>query len=102
MEGYTKGELKVEHDDTALASYIITPKQAEEESGFIAECSWTCGVEVEEARANAERMTLCWNQHDKLVEALELILPMAKGYAYTHDVGSNKKYIEIAKQALKG
>jgi hypothetical protein len=28
--------------------------------------------------------------------ALKLILPMAKGYAYEHPVGSNMKYIDIA------
>ena len=36
----------------------------------------------------------------KIIDALELILPMAKGYASQHRVGSNQKYIEIAEQAL--
>ena len=42
-----------------------------------------------------------------LVEALEkannhidLILPMAKGYAHSHDVGMNKAYIEAAENQL--
>ena len=33
-------------------------------------------------------------------EALELILPLAKGYAADHPVGSNYSYIEIAERAL--
>ncbi len=33
-------------------------------------------------------------------KALELILPMAKGYAANHPVGSNQKYIDISEQAL--
>ena len=37
---------------------------------------------------------------DNLEEALRLILPMAKGYAAMHDVGSNKKYIEKAERLL--
>jgi hypothetical protein len=37
---------------------------------------------------------------NELLEALILILPMAKGYAYEHQVGSNVKYIEIATQAI--
>lgn len=32
--------------------------------------------------------------------ALEIVLPMAKGYAYEHRVGSNVKYIEMADEAL--
>ena len=35
-------------------------------------------------------------QSDRVREALELILPMARGYAHEHDVGSNKRYVEIA------
>ena len=37
---------------------------------------------------------------DALVEALSLILPMAKGYAAAHPVGSNAEYIRIAEEAL--
>jgi hypothetical protein len=33
-------------------------------------------------------------------EVLELILPLAKGYAADHPVGSNHSYIEIAERAL--
>jgi len=33
-------------------------------------------------------------------EALELIVPLAKGYAAEHPVGSNQQYVEIAQAAL--
>lgn len=34
------------------------------------------------------------------IEALRLILPMAKGYAHAHPVGSNAAYIEAAEAVL--
>ena len=33
-------------------------------------------------------------------EALELVLPMAKGYAAEHPVGSNQRYVEVAQESL--
>jgi hypothetical protein len=36
----------------------------------------------------------------QLMCALELILPMAKGYAATHDVGNNKWFIKSAETTL--
>lgn len=36
----------------------------------------------------------------KAKEAISLILPMAKGYAYKNDVGSNIKYVRIAEDTL--
>ncbi|MGV2099013.1 hypothetical protein [Rhizobium sp. 21-4511-3d] len=38
----------------------------------------------------------------KLREALELILPLAKGYAATNNVGNNGAYIAQAEAALEG
>ena len=35
-----------------------------------------------------------------IIESLRLILPMAKGYASAHRVGSNDKYIQAAEDAL--
>ena len=35
-----------------------------------------------------------------LLEALALVLPLAKGYAAAHQVGSNQRYIEIADETL--
>lgn len=37
---------------------------------------------------------------EKLVGALRLILPMAKGYASEHNVGSNQKYIIVVENLL--
>ncbi|HEC66999.1 MAG TPA: hypothetical protein ENI23_17115 [bacterium] len=37
---------------------------------------------------------------DTALEALELVLPMAKSYVYKNHVGSNRKYIETAEIAL--
>jgi hypothetical protein len=34
------------------------------------------------------------------IDKLRLILPLAKGYAYVHDVGSNQKYIEEAERYI--
>jgi hypothetical protein len=39
-------------------------------------------------------------QRERLVDALKLILPMAKGYAYEHNVGSNQKYVLETEQLL--
>jgi len=36
----------------------------------------------------------------ELLAALELILPMAKGYAAVNQVGSNKAFCEIAEAAI--
>ena len=43
-------------------------------------------------------MTMTTEQ--KLREALELILPMAKGYAAEHPVGANSRYVLVAEEAL--
>lgn len=37
----------------------------------------------------------------ELVEALDLVLPLAKGYVDKNQVGSNARYIEVADEALK-
>lgn len=42
----------------------------------------------------------CVESKGKIADALCLVLPMAKGYAAQHPVGSNQKYIEIAEAAL--
>jgi hypothetical protein len=39
-------------------------------------------------------------RNTELLEVLKLILPMAKGYAYKNDVGSNMKYIAIAEKVI--
>ena len=74
---------------------------------------------------NARRLVACWNAlegipteeiesvqiNDKalkdvaetcleMLEALQLILPMAKGYAYQYPVGSNEAYCEQAKAVI--
>lgn len=35
-----------------------------------------------------------------LMCALELILPMAKGYAHAHDLGNNKYFVKKAEESL--
>jgi len=37
---------------------------------------------------------------EELEKALILILPLARGYAYTNNVGANKRYIEHAEEVL--
>jgi hypothetical protein len=39
---------------------------------------------------------------EELEDALQLILPMAKGYLSTHQCGSNKAYLDQAESALSG
>lgn len=53
--------------------------------------------EVTEAKAKALR-----SEAERYRDLLALILPMAKGYAYANQVGSNMKYIEAAEKALSG
>ena len=38
---------------------------------------------------------------DGVVNSLNLILPMAKGYTAEHQVGSNQRYIEVAENTLE-
>ena len=59
------------------------------------------------AHANATLIVESVNSHAAIVaenarlrEALELVLPMAKGYAHAHPVGSNALYIADAEAAL--
>jgi hypothetical protein len=35
---------------------------------------------------------------DKLLHVIQLILPLARGYANTHQVGSNQDYIKYAEE----
>ena len=49
----------------------------------------------------SEKIRRLKKQNELMVEALELILPLAKGYARQYNVGSNHKYIIQAQQALK-
>ena len=37
---------------------------------------------------------------EELVRGLELILPLAKGYAAAHPAGSNRRYVRIAESLL--
>lgn len=39
-------------------------------------------------------------QAEALREALELIIPLAKGYAHAHPVGSNERYVQQAVEVL--
>lgn len=49
---------------------------------------------IDEIQALKAKLTLA-------LEALELILPMAKGYAYNNQARSNLAYIESAQDAIK-
>lgn len=40
------------------------------------------------------------HQRDMLLEALNLVMPMAKGYACAHKVGSNAEYIRHAEDTI--
>ena len=61
-----------------VQGYVIAPKRTE------------AAAELESANARIE----------ELVEALELILPLAKGYAHAHKVGSNAKYVRFAEEVV--
>ena len=47
-------------------------------------------------QAGAEHHYAMWCKVERLRETLLLILPLAKGYAQAHPVGSNQKYVEEA------
>jgi hypothetical protein len=57
-------------------------------------CPTTCTIQIDRDRYQSEL--------EKMVELLRLILPMAKGYAYKNDVGSNVAYIDAVEQFLAG
>lgn len=50
-------------------------------------------LQLVEAKNKSERLKA-------VVEALNLVLPMAKGYASEHRVGSNAEYVLAAEEAL--
>lgn len=55
-------------------------------------------------KANAEFIVRACNRDhifDALVAALELILPMAKGYAAQNQVGNNLAFIELAEAVIE-
>ena len=60
------------------------------------------GLCVECANGNYEKCLYLKPQpEDKgLREALELVLPLAKGYAHAHPVGSNAEYVRFAEEML--
>jgi hypothetical protein len=59
-----------------------------------------CNSYYAEVKENAIFIAQACSCHDKLVEALTLILPLAKGYAAEHRVGSNDRYVAIAEAAV--
>jgi chromosome segregation ATPase len=73
-------ELQKERDD--LSSKVVDARSA-----------W-----IKEQKENAQLRTTV----STLENALRLILPMAKGYASEHPVGSNQEYVEEAERALSG
>ena len=69
---YTKGKLgylrsKKKHTE----SLFLTTDAYENKDMFIGK---VYGFGIHDEKANAERMVLCWNLHDELVEALERAL----------------------------
>lgn len=64
--------------------------------------SW-CAEQVFQADVEYTRSDLLATlkrQRDMLLEALKLVLPLAKGYAAANLVGSNAEYIRIAEVAI--
>ena len=51
-------------------------------------------------QARHECILVSLKQQEKLLEALELILPLAKGYVANHKVGSNEDYISFAEDTI--
>lgn len=51
--------------------------------------------DIERLHTKIARLT---RERDDLREALVLILPLAKGYAHAHKVGSNAKYVALAER----
>lgn len=52
-----------------------------------------------------DTLTILTTKHqeelEKAVEALEWVLPMAKGYAHEHNVGRNKAIVQHAEEVLQ-
>ena len=49
---------------------------------------------------NAKTARRLLAEREQLLRALQLVLPMAKGYAVEHSVGSNREFCEQAKSAI--
>ncbi len=63
--------------------------------------NWTPRREHQEVCASLlDRIEGEKSRAEKMEELLALILPLAKGYAHEHPVGSNQKYVEIAESAI--
>jgi hypothetical protein len=52
-------------------------------------------------QSNRCRVTELEKEVERYHDALALVLPMAKGYAHQHPVGSNQKYCDIATALLE-
>ena len=55
------------------------------------------GRDAKPSHLNAEKGERC---PDRAIELLRLILPMAKGYAHTNNVGNNQAFCDAAEQYL--
>ena len=66
---------------------VVTSVNHEEDGEFIVE-----------ACNNHYRLV---SENDRLREALSLILRLAKGYVANNRIGSNRKYLQIAEEALE-
>jgi hypothetical protein len=64
-------------------------------------CRW-CGMNAGTSHLDECPVGQLEREREEVREALLLILPLAKGYAATHPVGSNQKYVEIAARAAAG
>ena len=73
------------------------------------DCDWPhCGCDPDAQRVMQGLMEQGWGETfvldahvAELHEALRLILPLAKGYAAAHQVGSNSELIDLASRVLR-
>ena len=89
--GGVRGGLRIPHA-TALRKRIVACVNAC--AGIADPAYFIATLSAAHARLQAER--------DVLTDTLRLILPLAKGYAAAHAVGSNAEYVALAEAALAG
>jgi hypothetical protein len=58
-------------------------------------------IALKETRRSHARQIELEKEVERYHDALALVLPMAKGYAHQHPVGSNQKYCDIATALLE-
>ena len=105
-----KADMGLVYEAGVKAERVVVRPKAQGAAEDLAETLYRTACSIEKEQGGHNRSDLLFasaaliRQQDavigELAQALWLILPLAKGYAAQHEVGSNQAYIENAEEAL--